>query len=182
MYSCSGGVYNPGNRKYTEIFDFFSSDPSMIGKGHEFNYTILGNKYVEEDYPIDTILAPYIHHHEFEKITTTIPLKNNRMEGVWKIENGQVGYARNGDEYIKIYSYPRFAWANYNTREKRLIAAGGGTYQFDGDIVTETIEYSTYRVATGTTIESKVTKLSKQKVMLYVIDSFYDEEVWTRIK
>jgi hypothetical protein len=182
MYSCGGGTYEAGSGKCSGSLDFFSNDMSMVGTKDEFTYTNKGNKYFESGYNKNAGGAFLLHYDEFEKIATTVRLKNKLMEGVWKIETGQVRYARMGDEYIKIYSYPRFAWAHYSTREKRVIAAGGGTYQFDGDIVTETLDYATYRTAVGTTIEWRATVYSKMKVLLYDIDSFYDEEVWTRIK
>ena len=62
------------------------------------------------------------------------------------------------------------------------MAAGGGTYQFDGEIVTETVDYTTYKIAIGSTIEWKITKLANDRIMLYDIDSYFDEEIWTRVQ
>ncbi len=182
MYSCGGGTYDAGNGNYTGVFDYYSRDTSMINAKDVIKYAKPGNKFFETGYTKNSEVNSFIHHSSFEKISTTIPLKNNLLEGVWKIESGQVGYSRMGDEYIKIYVYPRFAWVQYNKQEKKFRAAGGGTYQFDGKFVTETLDYTTYKIAIGSTIEWKLTELAKNKIMLYDIDSYFDEEIWTRVK
>ena len=182
MISCAGGTYEAGGGECTRRFDYFSRDTSLIIAADKFYYTNLGNKYVETKIKKITIVNPFINNEEYEKITSSTPLKNAGMEGVWKIESGQVGYARMGDDYIKIYAYPGFAWVQYNIREKKFIAAGGGTYQYDGSVVTETIDFTTYKIAIGSTIEWKTTKQDGGKIMLYDIDSYFDEEIWRRVK
>lgn len=182
MYSCGGGTYNAGNGKFTGLLDYYFPDTNLIGARDEFLYNKLNNKYFETGYDKNSNADFFIHHSAFEKITTAVALKNDFMEGVWRIERGQVGYARMGDEYIKIYAYPRFAWVQYNKAEKKFMAAGGGTYQYDGKIVTETIDFTSYKIAIGSTIEWRTTKLDKNKIMLYDIDSYFDEEIWTKVK
>ena len=182
MISCAGGTYKAGGGECIRKFDYYSRDTSLTGIADKFFYTNLGNKYIETAIKNATLVNPFINNEEYEKVTSSTPLKNAGMEGVWKIESGQVGYARMGDDYIKIYSYPGFAWVQYNKQEKKFMAAGGGTYQYDGNIVTETIDFTTYKIAIGSTIEWKTTKQKDGKVMLYDIDSYFDEEVWRKIK
>jgi len=182
MISCAGGTYEANAGECLRRFDYFSRDTSLVGITDKFYYTNFGKKYIETQIKKVTVLNPFIINEAYEKVTASTPLKNTGMEGVWKIKDGQVGYARMGDDYIKIYAYPRFAWVQYNIREKKFIAAGGGTYQYDGNVVKETIDFTTYKIAIGSTIEWKTTKQEGGYLMLYDIDSYFDEEIWRKVK
>jgi hypothetical protein len=82
---------------------------------------------------------------------------------------------------IKIYAYPRFAWAQYNAVTKQFMGAGGGTYQFDGNKLTENIEYITYdEVPLNKPYELDIVKTTDNKFQQTGQNKFI--ETWKRLK
>jgi hypothetical protein len=82
-----------------------------------------------------------------ENATRLEPLKNAMLEGSWEMQTGEWGASKLGEgkykdvTVIKMYAYPHFSFAYYNSKTNTFVGAGGGTYQFDGTTLTEKIEY-----------------------------------------
>ncbi len=143
-----GGTYELKNGKYIEKVGFYSWDSTAVGNMFAFDYKISPKQYEQygmmnsdkyKNYPINEVC---------ERITTTEPLKNKSLEGVWFMKEGYWGgksrfgegkYA--GFTVIKIFSYPMVVYAYYNPTTRRFDGAGGCRYQFDGKVLTETNEF-----------------------------------------
>jgi hypothetical protein len=123
---------------------------------------------------------------EYIKIKSDIPLKDASLEGAWQLKGaewgGKPGEASvNNFEQIKIYSYPRFAWAQYNQKTKQFFGAGGGTYQYDGKKLVEHIEYMTYNLALSTDYLIEVKKLADGTLQQVSQEGMF-KEIWQRLQ
>lgn len=145
-----GGTFTLKNGKYIEKMNFNSWDSTAVGKQFEFEYKLKDDYYVQKGMINTDRFKDFLMVQEFRKMTDVVPLKNTSLEGVWFLINtrwdGDDAYEKPIEE-IKIYCYPRFAWAQYDPVTKQFIGAGGGTYQFDGENLVEHIEYFTYDIA-----------------------------------
>jgi hypothetical protein len=144
--SC-GGTYTTANGKYIETVNFYSWDSTAVGSVFTFNYSLDKNKYTQDGKMNSDKYKDYPIKEEYNKITSIEHLKNSSLEGAWVMQVGQWGKDKLGEgEYQnvivrKIFSYPRFAFAYFDTVGKRFVGAGGGTYQFDGKTLIEKVEY-----------------------------------------
>ncbi len=144
--SC-GGTYKIKDGKYIETVNFYSWDSTAVGRIYTFNYALTGNQYVQEGYMDSEKYKHLFIKEKYEKTVPSEPLKNTFLEGAWKMQSGEWDDTRLGEgpyknvEAIKIYAYPRFAFAYYNEKTNQFVGAGGGTYQFDGEKLTEHVEY-----------------------------------------
>ena len=142
-----GGTFEIKDGKYVEKLDFYSWDSTAVGDVYAFDYKLSADRYEQEGYIDSDKYKHYLIREKFEKLAAKEPLKNSSLEGVWHMESGEWGKSKLGiGEYkdvsvIKIFSYPRFAFAYYNPLTRSFVGAGGGTYQFDGKTLTENIEY-----------------------------------------
>ncbi len=185
LYSCSGGVYKLMDNKCLRTYYFNFPDTGVIAKTDTISYHAENDAFwieeVNNDTSVDLVRKEYI------KMKTTKPLQNSLLEGVWKLTGRQIGNVKNFDDMedganiaeIKIYSYPYVAWAQYNFIRKTLIGAGGGTYRFNGDTLTERHQYITYPVPLGQELKNKIIKLSSTKV-LQVGNAFRED--WEKVK
>jgi len=143
--SC-GGTYKIADGKYIETVNFYSWDSTAVGDVYRFNYKLESDRYIQ-DGKMDSDKYPnFIIKEEYSKIKTDVPLQNTSLEGVWQLQYGEWGNTNSKQTYpdvtmIKIYAYPRFAFAWYNEKTKGFVGAGGGSYQFDGDKLIENVEY-----------------------------------------
>lgn len=157
-----GGTFTTANGKYIEKLLFYSWDSTAVGDVYHFDYRLEGNRYFQNGKMNSDKYPDHVIKEEFVKMKTDIPLKNNSLEGAWILQSATWDSKNAYDqpiEQIKIYAYPRFAWAQYNSNTKQFIGAGGGTYQFDGKNVTEHIEYITYNgIALSTDVNVEVKK------------------------
>lgn len=142
-----GGTFNIKDGKYIETLNFYSWDSTAVGDVYTFNYKLSGNSYTQEGYMDSEKYKHYLIKEKFEKLKAKEPIKNSSLEGAWQMQSGDWGTSKLGEgaykdvAVIKIFSYPRFAFAYYNDKTKSFVGAGGGTYQFDGKTLTENIEY-----------------------------------------
>lgn len=150
FYGSGGGTFKIENGRYVEKLDFYSWDSTAVGKVYTFDYKLTPTAYHQEGRINSDQYKNYIIKEDFEKITAAEPLKNAGLEGAWQLKQADWGTAKFGEGTyagmagIKIYAYPRFAWAYYNPTTKHFESAGGGTYQFDGTTLTEKLEYWSY--------------------------------------
>jgi hypothetical protein len=147
-----GGTFTLKNGKYYEKMDFNSWDSTAVGKEFEFDYKHDDHRYIQKGMINTDRFKDFLMVQEFRKMTAAEPLKNTKLEGVWFLKNTRWddddSYEKPIEE-MKIYCYPRFAWAQYDPVTRQFIGAGGGTYQFDGENLIEHIEYFTYDLALG---------------------------------
>lgn len=150
---CTGGTYEVKDGKYIEKVDFSSWDSTAVGKVFIFDCKVLPNQFAQKGYVNSVKYPNHLVNESYRKIPPVYPLKNHSLEGVWFLQStvwdGDNPFPNPVTE-IKIYTYPRFTWAQYDAATKRFIGAGGGTYRFDGKKLVETIEYFTYEMALGT--------------------------------
>jgi hypothetical protein len=163
-----GGTYELKNGKYVEKVGFYSWDSTAVGNVFDFDYKISDKQYEQygvmnsekyKNYPINEIC---------ERITSTEPLKNNGLEGVWFMQEGYWGGASRfgegkykGFQVVKIFNYPMVVYAYYNPTTRKFDGAGGCRYQFDGKTLTETNEFWSWQ-----TDGSRKGKVEQHKIAL----------------
>lgn len=180
IIKCSGGYYNIRNKYCVQTVNFNSIDTFTIGKEYRHDYNS-DEKYLIANFA--GISANKVQNEKdlFKKVSTSDPLENASLEGAWMMKSGQGGYNTNNDDVIRIFSYPYFVRTIYSLKEKRFNNVYGGTYQFDGKVLIEKVEYSNYQIPPGSTIEWIVKKLNGKEMQLFDIDSFNDEEIFEQI-
>jgi hypothetical protein len=148
FYGCGGGTYSFKDGKYLETLGFYSWDSTAAGQNYSFDYSAEG-KFYHQWGTINSEKYPNLWIDEMmKKVDATEPLKNNGLEGAWFIESAEWGktkYDRKAtpDEVgMKIYAYPMMAYGFWNKKTGKFNGAGGGTYQFDGKVLTEMVEVS----------------------------------------
>ena len=143
-----GGTYELKNGKYVEKVAFYSWDSTAVGNVFHFDYKISPTQYEQygvmnsakyKDYPINEVA---------ERLTAAEPLKNDALEGVWFMNEGDWGSSgRLGEgqyknsRVVKIFAYPMVVYAYYDPTTRQFQGAGGARYQFDGTTLTETNEF-----------------------------------------
>lgn len=143
-----GGTYELKNGKYVEKVRFYSWDSTAVNKLFSFEYKVSPKQYEQYGVMNSEKYPNYPINEVSERITTTEPLKNNELEGVWFMKEGYWGgSSRFGEgkyknfEVVKIFSYPMVVYAYYNPTTGEFDGAGGCRYQFDGTTLTETNEF-----------------------------------------
>jgi hypothetical protein len=182
-----GGTYKTEKGKYIETIDYYSWDSTAVGDTYSFNYKLDKNTYIQDGKMDSEKYPDYVIREEYTRLKAKEPLKNSSMEGVWilqdafwKDENGKENPVKNFEQ-IKIYSFPRFAYAQYNSQTKQFIGAGGGTYQYDGKKLVEHIEYTTYGDFLGSDYEVNILKQSDGSIQ-QVSQQEKFREVWKQAK
>jgi len=189
LFACSGGIYKIGSGKCLQTIHFHSHDSAVIDKTDTLNYDSKGNKFWIEELRDNDNGPKQVGIKEYIKITAAKSLKNSLLEGVWKLNGRQIGNVKNFDDMedganiveVKIYTYPFVSWAQYNFKRKRFIGAGGGTYQFDGDTLTERYQYMTYPVPPGTELKHKITKISSTELQQKKFEGTFKEN-WNKME
>jgi hypothetical protein len=159
----AGGTYKIVNGKYVENINFFSWDSTAVGKSYMFDYTLNGDQYSQDGYVNSDKYRNHLVKEKYAKLKPEEPLKHPGLEGTWKIQSGQWGEEKLGEGLyqnvtgMKMYAYPRFAFAYYNDVTKSFVGAGGGTYQFDGTTLTENVEYFSWGMPANTKPSFQVT-------------------------
>ncbi len=142
-----GGTFEIKNGKYVESLKFYSWDSTAVGEVYTFDYKLSGKNYWQEGKINSDKYKDFPIKEKFEKIPFKEKLEDASLEGVWQMQAGNWGSSKLGEgqykdvSVIKVFAYPRFAFAYYNENTKGFTGAGGGTYQFDGKTLTEYIEY-----------------------------------------
>ncbi len=183
-----GGTYELKNGKYVETVGFYSWDSTAVGNVFDFDYKVSSTQYEQygmmnsekyKNYPINEIA---------ERVTTTDPLKNSGLEGVWFMKEGYWGgSSRFGEgqykdvQVVKIFSYPMVVYAYYNPKTRQFDGAGGAMYQFDGKTLTETNEFWSWQTdgkRRGTNEKFRISTTNGQ----YIQQGWEDKlrEVWAK--
>lgn len=133
FHSARGGEFTVNNGTYTQIQDFNTENPELVGK--EINYQIKqeGDKITISD-PINTWVWERISGNEDE------------LTGHWVMNgrkrDGEISKFTPGDRRtIKILSGGRFQWVAFNSATLQFSGSGGGTYSTENGKYTENIEF-----------------------------------------
>jgi hypothetical protein len=181
---CTGGRYSVKDGKYMEDVAFSSWDSTAANRQFVFDYTFSPGQFTQKGYVNSMKYPHHLVDEKYQQIVPAVPLKNNALEGVWYLEStvwdGDNPFSSKIEE-VKIYAYPRFAWAQYNAVTNRFIGAGGGTYQYDGEQLIETVEYFTYEIALGTKFKVEVS-MKPNGTMQQVSWDGRMVEIWSRVK
>jgi hypothetical protein len=190
LVKCSGGVYKTVNGRCLLTYQFNFPDSIIIGTTDTMNFSLENGEYLTEEVSYKNSTQKHSFKNKYIKITTTRPLENSLLEGVWNLKGRQIGEIKNFDDMedggniieIKIYTYPYVAWAQYNLKSKKFIGAGGGTYQLDrNNNLTERYQFMTYPVPPGTELKGEIIKLSANEVLQVNPDRTFEEN-WEKIK
>lgn len=177
-----GGTYTTENGKYIETLRFYSWDSTAAGKTYTFDYRLAGDRYFQTGFINSDKYKNYVIKEEMSRIRPVCELKNDALEGVWFLRESLYDDVKSEIvrpmEMVKIYAYPRFAWARYNTANGQFLGAGGGSYSFDGKKLIEHIEYITYDVALGSDIEAEVQLEGRQMQQSFPV--WRGKETWQR--
>lgn len=187
FHGVGGGTFAIKDGKYVEKLDFFSLDSTAVGNEHTFAYQLTSSHFYQEG-KVNTARYPdYLVKENYQRLDAEEPLQNTSLEGTWELQQAVWGDSKFGEgNYkevlgIKMYAYPRFAWVYYKPATRQVIAAGGGTYRFDGKKLLEKLEYHS-----GTTFESNVVEIDvdRHNKETYTQTSFNGQykESWKRMK
>lgn len=182
---CGGGTYETNDGKYKETLAYYSWDSTAVGRQYIFDYKLTPVSYMQTGYMESEKYPHFLIKEEFKKLESEVPLKNNSLEGVWQLQSAVVDSSGKSVpqpfEQIKVYCYPRFAWAQYNLQTKQFIGAGGGSYQYDGKKLVEHIEYITYDLALGSDFSITV-KDGGNGVIQQLGENGWTNETWKKLK
>jgi hypothetical protein len=144
---CGGGTFEIKDGKYVETLKYYSWDSTAVGDVYKFDYQLTPKTYEQVGYMDSEKYKHYLIREKFEKVESKDVLKNAALEGVWYLKTAEWGESTFGKgKYkdvtaVKVYAFPRFAFAYYNDKTHQFVGAGGGSYQFDGKTLTEQVEY-----------------------------------------
>lgn len=160
-----GGTFTTQNGKYNETLRYYSWDSTAVGKTYSFDYRLEQDRFIQSGYINSDKYQNYLIKEEMTKIIPVCNLNDASLEGAWFLKEafleGKPDFSA-PMEQIKIYAYPRFAWARYNTATGQFLGTGGGSYYFDGKKLIEHLEYMTYDLAIGSDVEIAVTLQGKR--------------------
>jgi hypothetical protein len=183
-----GGTYKLKNGKYQETVDFYSWDSTAVGKTFELDYEVNKASFKQFGFMNSEKYQNYAVNEKFDRFTSTAPLKNKKLEGVWEMTEGTWGGESHFEvgkykdtKMVVIFQYPKMALAYYFPKTKTFDGAGLYSYPFDGKKITETNEaYSWDEKHVGTSNDFTITfgenTLTKTS---YTIKGF--KEVYKRI-
>lgn len=129
----NGGTWKLEDDMMTEMVEFDSRNPELIGK--ESSYKVRINK--TEIEIIETGMT-------FKRLDNGSP---GKLQGAWlmsgRIRDGktQLRDTNRPRKTMKILSVTRFQWIAYNTETKEFKGTGGGTYTTINGAYTENIEF-----------------------------------------
>lgn len=149
-------VFDNANNTYTEnIHFFFPPGASELGQAIPFSVEIKDGKWHHTGYAKAFEFDPEVGEmvvadsNKIEEIWERIETSsdNSVLIGTWELDS----YKDHGDslrseypdfvKYIKLITPTHFLWVHYVNEQDQVLAEGGGTYNYDGDTYTETIEF-----------------------------------------
>lgn len=128
-----GGEYSvDGN--YTEIYDFHTEKPDLVGEEKNYDYEVEGEKLVLSKSGNE------------EEVWQKISDEENDLSGNWvitgRMRDGEIRHSTPGARRtIKILGGDRFQWVAFNSDTKEFYGTGGGTYSAENGKYTENIEF-----------------------------------------
>ncbi len=156
LLGMGGGNYSTAENKYIENIDFFYPPASSeLGQSIPFDMEFKDGKWyhtgfakvMEIDFETGGMIAT--DSSKIEEIwtkSTDEMAQNSDLMGTWALKQ----YRDNLDGtyyeypemtgYIKLITPTHFAWTRYDKDGDQIYTAGTGTYQFDGETYTETVQ------------------------------------------
>ncbi|MGI9541624.1 MAG: hypothetical protein ACR2MX_00110 [Cyclobacteriaceae bacterium] len=149
-------VFDSINNTYTEdIHFFFPPGANELGQAIPFTVEMKDGKWYHTGYAKvfefdpdigEMVIADSNKIEEiWEKVETSSEESN--LVGTWELDS----YKDHGDslrseypdfvKYMKLITPTHFLWVHYISEQDQVLAEGGGTYKYDGDTYTETIEF-----------------------------------------
>ena len=185
-----GGTYELKNGKYVEKVDYYSWDSTAVGNVFSLDYKINDRTYEQFGVTNSDKYKNYPINEVSQRIESKEPLKHKGLEGVWVMKEGYWGAEHRFGEGIykntvtlKIFNYPMVVYAYYNPVTRQFQGGGGAMYQFDGETLTETNEFWSWRpdgTRTGFVGKHKITIKDGQ----FVQESLFEKstEVFAKAK
>jgi hypothetical protein len=132
--STTGGRWSIKGNSLTEIIEFHSSNPELVGKEITTPVELKNGK---------LIVKADSKSEEWSKLDNGTP---GQLAGAWlitgRVNDGQLNKITPGARRtMKILSGTRFQWIAYNTETKEFFGTGGGTYTTENGKYTENIEF-----------------------------------------
>lgn len=151
--SANGGTYMLKGNDYIETVEFSSEGESEFGKICNSSYQLTKNGFIQQRTKYNNQSESQSFEEIYIRLRSDKNLQDTSMEGVWTLRESEWFGQKTEDNdliHLKIYFYPRFAWAAYHAKGKDFIGVGGGTYQCDGKKLVEHLEYfSFYDIVPG---------------------------------
>ncbi|MCB0837528.1 MAG: DUF4488 domain-containing protein [Bacteroidetes bacterium] len=138
FFSAGGGKYTYKDGMYTEMIEFHTITPSIIGKKVKFNAEFKNDKW----YHTGTVEGEPLNE-VFRRIDKG---KGKEHVGAWEIfrlsnDAGKMVPQQKNLETMKLLSGTRFQWATWNSKKGDFVGTGGGTYTIEDGYYTENIEF-----------------------------------------
>jgi len=132
FYGTSGGAVIAEDGVLKLTYEYFSSDPSLVGTVGEMEYAMDGNNLKVEGFM-----------NRWKKLDSGKP---GALANAWLItgreREGKMTKRKPGPrKTMKILSGTRFQWIAYNVETKEFMGTGGGTYTTVDGIYTENIDF-----------------------------------------
>lgn len=130
----AGGEYSNDNGSYSETFDFYTKDSSMVGQQKDYELDLRNKELMLLEFGGKT--------ETWEKISDNI----NDLSGNWVItgrkRNGEISRSTPGARRtIKILGGDRFQWVAFNSDTGEFFGSGGGTYSAKDGKYIEKIDF-----------------------------------------
>lgn len=133
FHSARGGEFSIEGNNYTEIQDFNTENPELIGKEINYELEMQGDRFILSD-PINRLVWQKISDEE-DDLTRNWVITGRQ-------QNGEMSTMTPGDRRtVKILSGGRFQWIAFNSATGQFSGTGGGTYTAKDGTYTENIEF-----------------------------------------
>jgi len=215
MIRMSGGTYQYDGTDYIEKVAFYVPEGSdRYGQEITYQVDVEENEMFQRGYfrirEYDPVTKEFreVDSTKFEAVWKRVKSDNPynlRLSGTWNLNN----YREDDDSvwieypefvrYIKLITPTNFIWIKYNGEEDEVMAAGGGTHDYDGEnLYTEEIQvfYPTNSKQVGTQLRfhceikdsthwhhqgyfKRIEFDGDEKI---VLDSSYVDEIWELFK
>ena len=149
-------VYDTESATYTEDIRFFlPAGSQLLGQAIPFEVKFEDGKWYHTGYAKvfefdpDTGENVVTDSSKIEEIweRTDAPVSQDGLIGTWEMES----YRGAGDSirsdypefvnYVKLVTPTHFVWVHYLREQDQVLAEGGGTYSYDGETYTETLNF-----------------------------------------
>ncbi|GAA4467521.1 hypothetical protein GCM10023189_51370 [Nibrella saemangeumensis] len=147
--SVGGGTYHLKNGKYLETTGFYSWNPTVVGQTIKYDYSLKNGVYYQRG-----MVRGTEKHHDYlseeyaERIKAEKPLTATNLEGVWLhlyseySDHSMHMRDQPGTITLQYMMYPHFVSVTYGSKENEVLEYFGGTYEFDGQRLKQTIDFA----------------------------------------
>lgn len=149
-------VYDRESATYTEDIKFFlPAGSQLLGQSIPFDVRFEDDKWYHTGFAQvfefdpetgENVVTDSAKIEEIWELTDAL-VSQNGLVGTWELES----YRGEGDSirsdypefvsYVKLITPTHFVWVHYLSEQDQVLAEGGGTYVYDGDTYTETLNF-----------------------------------------